>query len=128
MSEAAPDALAGAGITPIPAGLEAFVNIAERWKLSTDEQLNLLGSPARSTYFKWKKEGRSLPKDTIERISHLLAIFKALEILLPDNRAADEWIRKPNAYFGDESALNVMLGGFSDIYRVRQYVDAQRGA
>ena len=122
------DALTGAGKSRIPASLEGFFGIAERWQLTTDEQLKLLGSPGRSTYFKWKKEGGTLPRDTVERISHLLAIFKALEILLPDTKAADSWVRKSNKYFHDRSALDVMLNGqFVDIFGVRQYVDSQRG-
>lgn len=110
------------------AGFEAFLKIAELWHLSGEEQIRLLGSPARSTYFKWKKDGGVIPADTIERISHIFAIFKALEILIPDASAADSWVRRDNDYFEGQSALNVMLGGqVVDIYRVRQYLDAQRG-
>ena len=36
--------------------LKAFFRIAELWKLDTREQQILLGSPAPSTFFKWKKE------------------------------------------------------------------------
>ena len=116
------------GRSAAPGVLEAFQGLADLWQLSTDEQLLLLGSPARSTFFKWKKEGGSIPRDTVERVSHLLAIHKALEILLPDAKAADGWIRRPNLAFKGESALDVMRGGqVMDIYRVRQYLDAQRG-
>src|SRR3546814_20291947 len=67
----------GEGRPAIPVGLDAFTPIAEAWGLSTDDQIRLLGSPARSTFFKWKKEGGALPRDTADRISHLLAICKA---------------------------------------------------
>ena len=118
----------GEGRIAIPVGMEAFQRLAELWQLSTEDQIQLLGSPGRSTFFKWKKEGGTLPKDTNERISHLLAIFKALEIILPDERVADGWVRRPNAFFKDQSALDVMRNGHvADIIRVRQYVDAQRG-
>jgi len=118
----------GAGRLPIPAVMEAFQGLAELWHLSTEDQLLLLGSPGRSTFFKWKKEGGAIPRDTVERVSHLLAIHKALEILLPDAGAADGWVRRPNDYFSSQSALDVMRGGqMMDIFRVRQYVDAQRG-
>jgi len=127
MPAPAPGAL-GAGSSPIPVGLEGFLGIAEKWELSTDDQLNLLGSPGRSTFFKWKKEGGSLPKDTVERISHILGIYKCLEILFTVPDRADAWIKKPNDYFEGSSALDIMLGGkVVDIYRVRQYLDAQRG-
>jgi Protein of unknown function (DUF2384) len=116
------------GSSRIPASLEGFFGIADKWGLSTDEQLNLLGSPGRSTFFKWKKEGGSLPKDTLERVSHILSIYKCLEILFPVPERADSWVKKPNEYFQGMSALEVMLGGqVVDIYRVRQYLDAQRG-
>ena len=35
------------------AGLRAFFNIARDWGLNTDEQMVLLGTPGRSTFFKW---------------------------------------------------------------------------
>lgn len=118
----------GAEAVRIPAVMDAFARLAEDWNLSTDEQLTLLGSPGRSTFFKWKKSGGNLPQDTIERISHMLGIYKSLQILLPNPESADGWIKKPNAYFDDRSALEVMLDGqVVDIYRVREYLDAQRG-
>jgi len=113
------------------AGLRAFVNIAEAWKLSIAEQLRLLGIGSRSTFFKWRREREpKLPRDTLERLSYLLGIYKSLQILLPDNEAADAWIRKPNtaAPFGGRSALDRMLSGqVADLYVVRQYLDAERG-
>ena len=93
--------------------------------------MTLLGLTARSTFFKWKKDpNTALPKDTLERISYLLGIYKALQILLPDEQAADDWVRRPNTAspFGGGSALDRMLSGqVSDLYVVRQYLDAQRG-
>ena len=128
MAELDPTAHSGEGRSAIPAAIEVFQGLADLWQLSTDDQLLLLGSPGRSTFFKWKKDGGTLPRDTIERVSHLLAIHKALEILLPDPRAADGWLRRSNSQFNGQSALDVMRGGqVIDIYRVRQYVDAQRG-
>ena len=113
------------------AGLRAFRRIADLWHLSIAEQLTLLGLSSRSTYFKWRNEPQvRLPRDTLERISYLLGIYKALQLLLPDTRAADEWIRRPNeaAVFGGRSALDRMLSGnVADLYTVRQYLDAQRG-
>src|SRR2546430_2666504 len=73
------------------AGLRAFTRIAELWGLSIAEQQTLLGIASRSTYFKWKKDPHArLPRDTLERLSYLLGIYKALQLLLPQARAADE--------------------------------------
>ena len=122
-----PDDFAAAG----GAGLRAFANIAERWGLSVAEQQKLLGIASRSTFFKWRREREPrLPMDTLERLSYLLGIYKALQILLPDPRAADEWVRKPNNAppFGGSSALERMLSGqVADLFVVRQYLDAERG-
>lgn len=112
-------------------GLRAFFRIAALWRLGVEEQITLLGTPARSTYFKWKKEGaEALPRDVLERISYVLGIYKALQVLLPDERAADAWVRAPNdaAPFGGRSALERMLSGqVADLYEVRRYLDAERG-
>ncbi len=123
----APDAPPGAGQSRIPAELETFFAIAERWGLSADEQISLLGSPGRSTFFKWKKDGGSLPQDTRERLSHILNIWKSLRILFTQDELGEDWVRAKNRYFDGASALDVMLEGMSGLIRVRRHVDAQRG-
>ncbi len=115
------------------AGLRAFARIAEAWGLSVDEQIRLLGEPARSTFFAWRKhpDKAGLSRDTLERLSNLLGIYKSLQILLPEPAAADAWIRKPNQalLFGGRSALDQMLAGnVSDLNLVRRYLDGARGA
>ncbi len=130
VAEAAPhyqpreDTLAGPG-------LRAFFNLAERWKLRVAEQRKLLGDPPESTFYKWKRErDGTLSRDTLERISYLLGIFKALAILFPQPERADAWLRRPNdaPAFGGKSALDRMLSGnVADLYVVRSYLDAQRG-
>jgi hypothetical protein len=114
------------------AGLRAFAGIAQAWGLSVDEQLALLGQPPRSTYFAWRKHPAKavLPRDTLERLSNILGIYKSLQILLPDAAAADEWVRRPNqaALFAGRSALERMLAGnVSDLNLVRRYLDGVRG-
>lgn len=123
-----PDVRQGTGSPRIPAELETFFAIADRWKLSADEQITLLGSPGRSTYFKWKKEGGSLPADTRERLSHMLGVWKSLRILFTQDERGEEWVRQKNRYFDGASALDVMLESMSGLIRVRRYLDAQRGA
>jgi hypothetical protein len=111
--------------------LRAFFRIADLWGLSAEAQMTLLGVSTRSTFFGWKKDGEGLlPRDTLERISYILGIYKALQILLPDEKAADAWVCRPNSAppFGGRSALERMLGGqVVDLFVVRQYLDAQRG-
>lgn len=114
------------------AGIRAFTRIAALWGLSIEEQLALLGEPARSTFFAWRKhpDRAVLPRDTLERISNLLGIYKSLQILFPDAAVADAWIRKPNSapMFAGRSALQRMLAGnVSDLNAVRRYLDSVRG-
>lgn len=114
------------------AALQAFFSLSSRWGLSAKAERKLLGEPPESTFFKWKaeKSARSLGRDTLERISYLLGIYKALRILLPSDRSADEWIHKPNAapLFHGQSALDKMLAGsIVDLADIRRYLDAQRG-
>lgn len=111
--------------------LRTFFNLAKTWELSEQEQMRLLGLNSRSTLHAWKG-GRvsKISRDTLERISYVLGIFKAINILLPDAKRADEWIRLPNKapLFGGRSALERMTtGNVGDLYIVRQYLDAQRG-
>ena len=60
--------------------LTAFFTIAAGWGLSAEEERTLLGSPPRSTFFKWKSEKNvRLSPDTLERISYVMGIYKALQ-------------------------------------------------
>jgi hypothetical protein len=111
--------------------LRTFFRIVDAWGLSADEARHLLGDPPRSTFFLWKKNGDGhLGRDTLERISYVLGIYKALQILLPDPAAADTWIRRPNdaPLFGGKPALARMLSGnVADLYVVRRFLDGLRG-
>ena len=114
------------------AGLRTFARIAQAWELNIDEQLCLLGQPPRSTFFAWRKhpETATVPRDTLERLSNILGIYKSLQILLPDAAAADAWVRQPNSAppLGGGSALARMLAGnVSDLNLVRRYLDGVRG-
>ena len=106
-----------------------FANIAEKWQLSMDEQLALLGNPARSTYFKWKKEGGILPNDTADRLADIFGIYEALQILFPEDHASSGWVRQPNSdlMFGGQRAIDLMTRNLVSLHRVRQVLDTQRG-
>ena len=113
------------------AGIRTFFGIAALWDLDIEQQMALLGLRSRSTYFKWKRERKArLDHDQLERISHILGIYKALQILLPDQPSADAWVKRPNsaAPFQGEPALELMIrGGITGLFGVRRYLDAQRG-
>ena len=112
-------------------GLKAFFQIADHWALSIPEQQTLLGAPPRSTLFAWKKgASATLSRDTLERISHVVGIFKDLRILFPNEKTADQWIKMPNDedLFGRKPVLDfIMSGSINELIVVHDYLDAQRG-
>ena len=99
------------------------------WKISNHDAITLLGRPGRRTFFHWKKGAVSrVPDDTVRRISYVLGIYKALQILFSQPAMADAWIKRPNRFFGGQSPLQRMLAGdIVDLFVVRQYLDGARG-
>jgi Protein of unknown function (DUF2384) len=109
--------------------LRAFFRLAEVWRLNMEQARLLLGRPSRATMYNWKAgKARTIPYDTLRRISYLLGIYKALQILYRDQQLADSWVGRPNAAFGGQSALERMLAGdVTDLAAVRAHLDAARG-
>ena len=107
----------------------AFFRIMDAWDVRDPEARVLLGKPSRTTFYAWKKaEGGKLSHDTLERVSYVLGIYKALQLLFSNPEQADAWMKKPNAAFGGRSALAHALGGrVVDLAYVRQYLDFIRG-
>lgn len=110
------------------AALRAFFRLAEAWQIGADEQRTLLGRPARTTFYRWRKgETGGVTVDTMERLSHLLAIYAALHALYLDRARADAWVRRPNddALFGGRAPLDrLLIGRVADIYEVRRYLES----
>ena len=112
------------------AAMRGFLSITGLWGLEPTRQITLLGIP-KSTFYKYRKTPASarLSKDTMERLSYIFGIYKALAILLPRTEAADAWVQRPNDIFNGQSALDRMLAGnVADLYVVRDYLDTQIGA
>jgi hypothetical protein len=110
--------------------LRAFFRLVELWGLTMEQARVLLGRPSRATLYNWKAgRVKSLPHDTHCRVSYLLGIHKALQILYADPGLADGWLKRPNQAFGGQSALARMLAGdVADLAAVRAHLDAARGA
>jgi len=110
--------------------VRAFFNIMETWKISDTQAKALLGGMSNGAFYTLKKGGgKRLDEDRIRRISYLVGIFKALNILY-DQELADKWISLPNSnrIFGGKSPLDYMLrGGLPAFQTVRRLLDARRG-
>lgn len=109
--------------------LAEFFEIASRWKLSRDEQAVLLGlDSADVECLEGTLSSAALSDETRARLSGVLEISGALQVLLPIPERADAWVRQPNAasIFGGATALSYMLRGrLSDVHDVARYLLAQ---
>ena len=112
------------------AGLRTYINIAKAWNLSEADAARLLGTYP-STYRRWRKNDKpNMDVSQLERLSLILGIYKALQILLPRQDAADSWVNRANQHplFAGEPPIRRMKGGqVSDLFVVRNYLDAERG-
>ena len=112
-----------------PAALKAFFNLAARWKLRDEDARALLGGVSNGPYYVMKRNpNRTLDVDRLTRVSYLIGIFKALNILYSE-ALADEWVRRPNTnlLFGGLTPLAYMLrGGVPAMLNVRRLLDARR--
>lgn len=108
----------------------ATVNLFRAWQLSDAEARTLLGDMAPRTWARWKKGdiGR-IDRDLRARMAILMGVHKALRYLFTDPARGYAWIRKSNAAFDGQSALDIMLRGeITDLIDLRAYLDAERGA
>lgn len=114
-----------------PSALKAFFRIVERWHVRDEDARQLLGGMSNGPYYQTKKlpEKRTLDPDGILRVSYLIGIFKALNILHAED-LADRWVNLPNVnpIFAGAAPLQYMVrGGIPAMQTVRRLLDARRG-
>ena len=106
----------------------AAVKLFDHWGLIDRQAATLLDLSAKS-FARRKAGGAGLwTRDLKARLSNLMGIHKAIRIVLREPRRGYDWIKAPNATFGGQSALDIMLNGdLTDLMRVRRYLDSERG-
>lgn len=113
-----------------PAAVRTFFNIMARWGVRDEDARTLLGGMSNGPFYEMKKNSdRTLDADRLTRISYLIGIFKALNILYSE-ALADQWIRRPNdnPIFAGRTPLTYMTrGGQPAMQTVRRLLDARRG-
>jgi hypothetical protein len=113
--------------------VKLFFGITEEWNLTDAQRCILAGLGTRTTLHNWRhkldnNKPIKLSKDTLERLSYLAGIYKAIQILFSDPGQWKNWVKKPNRDFGGVSALDRMLAGrVVDLVDVRRYLDGWRG-
>lgn len=114
-----------------PAAIEGFLRIIDLWQIRDADARGLLGGLSTGSWHGFKKQAaqRVLAQDALTRISLLIGIFKALNILYSEP-LADAWPTLPNrnSLFRGATPLAFMLqGGLPGILEVRRLLDARRG-
>ena len=111
------------------AALRAFFNIMARWHVRDEDARALLGGVTNGPYYEMKRNPeRVLEVDRLTRVSLLIGIFKALNILHSE-AVADRWVHLPNTnrLFGGATPLDYMTrGGMPALLTVRRLLDARR--
>lgn len=113
--------------------IRAFFRITERWGLTDQQRLALLGeSVVRSTLQTWKDQApRTLNVDQIERCSYIVAIYEGLTRVFRRNPELGlRWLELPRAEhpFYGRSAMAYMLDGrLANLADVRMVVDQANG-
>jgi hypothetical protein len=123
-----------------PVAIRAFFRLTSHWKLRDEDARGMIGGISNGSFYQLKRgttktsnsktlDLKTLDQDKLTRVSLLVGIFKALNILY-GTKLADAWVQLPNSnpIFGGETPLAYMLkGGVPSMMRVRQLLDARRG-
>jgi hypothetical protein len=103
--------------------LKFFRNLMRLWSCTNEQQIRILGSADQVQFDNWQTAG--LPHDVLLRISHLMAIHRALRTIFGGNPAAYGWISRQNQAppFGGRAALELLIEGH--FVAVREYLERQ---
>lgn len=110
--------------------VDAFFNIMSVWGVRDTDARALLGNPSNGAFYALKKgQGKPLDEDRMRRVSYLVGIFKALNILHAQD-LADRWMGLPNSgriFAGQPPLAYLIKGGLPAFATVRRLLDARRG-
>lgn len=114
-----------------PAAIEGFLRLMDLWKIKDADARQLLGGLSTGSFHGLKKQEkqRILAHDTLTRISFLIGIFKALNILYSEP-LADAWITLPNrnpVFRGATPLAYILQQGLPGMLEVRRLLDGRRG-
>lgn len=108
--------------------MDGFFAIVEKWKLTTEQQCELLGGVSKSSLYVLKTGAGIRSQDELTRISYIVGIYKALHILLP-SKLADRWMTQDNdnPLFAGHAPLEYAVRlGIPGLQQIRRLLDANR--
>ena len=112
-----------------PSAVKAFFRILEHWRVPDEAARDLLGGVSHGAFYNLRKTPRTLRADELLRVSYLIGIFKALNILYSE-KLADAWMQLPNAnsiFKGGTPLAYARDGGIPALQTMRRLLDARRG-
>ena len=114
-----------------PNSLILFFSIMEKWGVRDEDARELLGGVTNGPFYEMKKspQGKVLDADQLYRISYLVGIYKALNIVHGE-KLADRWVQLANTnrmFHGSTPLQYMMEGGQAAMQNVRRLLDARRG-
>ena len=98
--------------------------VVDGWQISTSQKLNLLQCSDLATFEEWKAGSiASCGSENIERLSIILSIGSALEIVFSNTNNLQGWICRKNVDFNGQSPLDIMLSeGAAGMQKVQRYL------
>ena len=112
-----------------PNAIRAFFRIMHRWKVQDDDARLLLGANTSQAFQSLQKDNeQTLDEANLRRISFLLGIFEALNILY-SQELADKWMQLPNKnniFQGKTPIEHLKRGGLPAFAEVRKLLEARR--
>lgn len=109
--------------------LTGFFKMMEIWKVRDEDAKLLLGGVSNGPFYEMKKNPKSkvLGVDQMYRVSYLLGIFKAINVL-HSQELADRWVQIPNKgplFYGKTPLQYMIEGGLPALQTVRRFLEAR---
>ena len=110
------------------AAVRTFIRISQAWRLSDNEQRQILGVPDLP---RLEESVEGMVDASVHlRIGYILSIYRALHTLFPDAAQADTWIHRANSaplFGGDPAVRPLCSGAAGSLQAVRDYLELQLG-
>ncbi len=108
--------------------LRAFANISSDWRLTEQEQRNLLGVPTPPTLREWLRAARMrervwVPDGVLIRVQTIMQIRIGIKRPMPHPTDQGMWLRARNRDLGGRTPLAAMLESSHSMAEVRNLVD-----